>query len=85
MAAIKTIGVVGAGQMGNGIAHVCALAGYDVVLNDISEDALKAGLVTIEKNMTRQVARDLITPDDLTAGLARIKTSTSMDLSLIHI
>lgn len=79
MAAIKTIGVVGAGQMGNGIAHVCALAGYDVVLNDISEDALKAGLVTIEKNMTRQVARDLITPDELTAGLARIKTSTSMD------
>lgn len=79
MAAIKRIGVIGAGQMGNGIAHVCALAGYDVVLNDISEDALVAGLATIEKNMTRQVARDIIKIDDLTAGLARVTTSASMD------
>ena len=79
MAGIKTIGVIGAGQMGNGIAHICALAGYDVVLNDISEEALTAGLATIEKNMTRQVARELITPDDLTAGLARIVTTVSMD------
>lgn len=79
MAGIKTIGVVGAGQMGNGIAHVCALAGYDVVVNDISEDALKSGMSAIEKNMSRQVARDLITPDDMTAGLKRITTATSMD------
>lgn len=79
MAAIKTIGVIGAGQMGNGIAHVCALSGYDVVLNDLSDDALKAGLATIEKNMSRQVARDLITPDEMTAGLKRIIMSTSMD------
>jgi len=79
MAAIKKIGVIGAGQMGNGIAHVCALAGYDVVLNDISEEALTAGLQTIEKNMTRQVARDLISVEDMTAALGRITTSGSMD------
>ena len=79
MAGIRTVGVIGAGQMGNGIAHVCALAGYDVVLNDISADALDAGLTTIEKNMTRQVARDLISPDQLTTSMARIKPSTSMD------
>jgi len=79
MVAIKKIGVIGAGQMGNGIAHVCALAGYDVVLNDISEEALTAGLQTIEKNMTRQVARDLISLDDMTAALGRITTSGSMD------
>jgi len=79
MVAIKKIGVVGAGQMGNGIAHVCALAGYDVVLNDISEEALTAGVQTIEKNMTRQVARDLISVDDMTAALGRITTSGSMD------
>ena len=48
MAEIKTVGVVGAGQMGNGIAHVCALAGYNVVLNDFSQDAFDAGLTTIE-------------------------------------
>jgi len=79
MAGIKTIGVIGAGQMGNGIAHICALAGYDVVLNDISEDALTAGISTIEKNMARQVARELITPDDMTTALARIATTISMD------
>jgi len=79
MAGIKTVGVIGAGQMGNGIAHICSLAGYNVVLNDISDDALTAGLATIEKNMTRQLARELITPDELKAGLARIVTTVSMD------
>ena len=53
MTKLQTIGVIGAGQMGNGIAHVCALAGYDVVMTDISEDALKHGLETMEKNMAR--------------------------------
>ena len=76
MADIKTVGVVGAGQMGNGIAHVCALAGYDVLLNDVSQDALDKGLATIEKNMTRQVSRDMISLDDMKAGLARISPST---------
>ena len=79
MTTIKTIGVIGAGQMGNGIAHVCALAGYNVVLNDISGTALKEGIATIEKNMTRQVSRDLISVDDMKAGLARISTEKEMD------
>ena len=79
MAEISTIGVVGAGQMGNGIAHVCALAGYDVVLNDISQDALDAGLTTIEKNLGRQLSRELITVDEMKAAKARIKTSTEVN------
>jgi len=78
MADIKRVGVVGAGQMGNGIAHVCALAGYDVALNDISEDALDAAKTTIEKNMMRQVGRDVIKPDDMTAALKRITFSSGM-------
>ncbi|MDJ0919577.1 MAG: 3-hydroxybutyryl-CoA dehydrogenase [Henriciella sp.] len=78
MAGIKTIGVVGAGQMGNGIAHVCALAGYDVILSDLSQDALDRGLATIEKNMTRQVSRDVITVDSMKAAQARIKGTTDI-------
>ncbi len=78
MADIKTIGIVGAGQMGNGIAHVCALAGYDIILNDLSQDALDQGLATIEKNMMRQVARDLISVDDMNAAQARIQTVTDV-------
>ncbi|MEM9573167.1 MAG: 3-hydroxybutyryl-CoA dehydrogenase [Pseudomonadota bacterium] len=78
MAEIKTIGVVGAGQMGNGIAHVCALAGYDVILNDISQDALDAGLTTIEKNMSRQLSRELISMDDMKAAQSRISTTVEV-------
>ncbi len=78
MAEIKTIGVVGAGQMGNGIAHVCALAGYDVILNDVSQDALEKGLSTIEKNMTRQVSREVISLDDMKTAQGRIRTSVEM-------
>jgi 3-hydroxybutyryl-CoA dehydrogenase len=78
MAELKTIGVIGAGQMGNGIAHVSALAGYDVILTDISDDALEHGMAQIEKNMTRQVSRELIKVDDLKAGLKRITTSSSI-------
>ena len=78
MTDIKTVGVVGAGQMGNGIAHVSALAGYDVILNDISQDALEKGVETIEKNLSRQVARELITIDDMKATLGRIKTSVAL-------
>jgi 3-hydroxybutyryl-CoA dehydrogenase len=62
--------------MGNGIAHVCALAGYDVLMNDISQDALDKGIATIEKNMTRQVSRDMISVDEMKAAQARIQTST---------
>ncbi|GAB5459819.1 MAG: 3-hydroxybutyryl-CoA dehydrogenase [Henriciella sp.] len=78
MAEIKTIGIVGSGQMGNGIAHVCALAGYSVVLSDQSRAALDKGLETIEKNMTRQVSRDLISPDEMTAAIARIQDTTEL-------
>jgi len=78
MTKLQTIGVIGAGQMGNGIAHVCALAGYDVVMTDISEDALKHGLETMEKNMARQVAREQFSPDAMKAALKRITTSTSI-------
>ncbi|WP_298678980.1 3-hydroxybutyryl-CoA dehydrogenase [uncultured Lentibacter sp.] len=69
---IKTVGVIGAGQMGNGIAHVMALAGYQVVLNDVNAEALKAAQSKIEKNMARQLSRALITEEAMQAGLARI-------------
>ncbi len=78
MAEISTIGVIGAGQMGNGIAHVSALAGYDVVLTDVSEGALAKGMATIEANMTRQVAREVITPDELKAALKRVRPSADI-------
>jgi 3-hydroxybutyryl-CoA dehydrogenase len=73
MSNIRTIGVVGAGQMGNGIAHVCALAGYDVLLNDADPARVEAGLETVRKNMSRQVGRSLITQADMDAGVKRIK------------
>jgi 3-hydroxybutyryl-CoA dehydrogenase len=69
---IRRIGVIGAGQMGNGIAHVCALAGYDVVMNDISQQALDAGMETIRGNLARQVKREKITAEVRDAALARI-------------
>ncbi len=75
---LKRIGVVGAGQMGNGIAHVVALAGYDVVLNDLSEDRLKAALDEIRVNMTRQASRGQISGDDMDKALKRITTSTDL-------
>ncbi|MEM7494411.1 MAG: 3-hydroxybutyryl-CoA dehydrogenase [Pseudomonadota bacterium] len=78
MAQLETVGIVGAGQMGNGIAHVCALAGYNVILNDIAQGALDKGLSAIEKNMTRQLARDLITKDEMESGLERITATTSL-------
>ena len=78
MTNLQTIGVIGAGQMGNGIAHVSALAGYDVVMTDISEDALKHGLDSIEKNMARQVSREQFSLDEMKTALARISTSTSI-------
>jgi 3-hydroxybutyryl-CoA dehydrogenase len=72
MKSLKKIGVIGAGQMGNGIAHVCALAGYDVKLNDISEDRIKTGLANINGNMQRQVSKALISESDRQTALARI-------------
>ncbi|MCJ8144385.1 3-hydroxybutyryl-CoA dehydrogenase [Ancylobacter sp. A5.8] len=72
---IKSIGIIGAGQMGNGIAHVCALAGYDVVLNDLEADRIKSGLATINGNMVRQVAKGLYSDEERQAALARITGS----------
>mmetsp|Transcript_22648 Transcript_22648/g.37138 ORF Transcript_22648/g.37138 Transcript_22648/m.37138 type:complete len:319 (-) Transcript_22648:5428-6384(-) len=72
---IKTVGIVGAGQMGNGIAHVMALAGYDVMLTDISADALQAAVATIDKNLERQVSRDKISADIKAAAMERIATT----------
>ena len=69
---VKQIGVIGAGQMGNGIAHVCSLAGYDVVMTDVDMDRAKAGQAAIEKNLARQLTRGLITQDERDAALNRI-------------
>ena len=75
---IERIGVVGAGQMGNGIAHVCALAGYDVLMTDISEDALSAALRTVGKNLDRQVSKGLIEASDKDEALRRIGTTLTL-------
>ncbi|MDE1973287.1 MAG: 3-hydroxybutyryl-CoA dehydrogenase [Hyphomicrobiales bacterium] len=69
---IRKIGVIGAGQMGNGIAHVCALAGFNVLLNDIAVERISEGLATISGNLARQVSRQRITDEDREATLKRI-------------
>ncbi|TYB80069.1 3-hydroxybutyryl-CoA dehydrogenase [Maritimibacter fusiformis] len=76
--AIETVGVVGAGQMGNGIAHVMALAGYKVLLTDVSQDALDAALGIIAQNLDRQVSRGKITQADRDAALGRISTTLTL-------
>ena len=76
---IQNVGVIGAGQMGNGIAHVCALAGYSVLLNDLSADRIKAGMATINGNMARQVGKKSISEDDRKNALARIKPAETYD------
>ncbi|MDQ1901827.1 3-hydroxyacyl-CoA dehydrogenase NAD-binding domain-containing protein, partial [Paracoccus sp. WLY502] len=68
---IETVGVIGAGQMGNGIAHVFALAGYDVLLTDISQDAMDKALSLIERNLERQVTRGKIDADAKKSAMAR--------------
>src|SRR3981189_3545052 len=79
MAMIKKVGVIGSGQMGNGIAHVSALAGFDVVINDISADRLKSGMATINGNLSRQVSKKIITEDARKQALERIVSTESMD------
>ncbi|MEZ2146984.1 3-hydroxybutyryl-CoA dehydrogenase [Bradyrhizobium sp. DN5] len=78
-AVIKKVGVIGAGQMGNGIAHVAALAGFDVVLNDVSADRLKSGMATINGNLARQVSKKAVTEDDKAKAMARIKLAEKLD------
>ena len=75
---IRTVGVVGAGQMGTGIAHVLALAGYDVMLNDVAPSALEAALALIGRNLDRQVARGKVTAEGKDAALARITTTLAI-------
>ncbi|HSR78245.1 MAG TPA: 3-hydroxybutyryl-CoA dehydrogenase [Xanthobacteraceae bacterium] len=76
---IRKVGVIGAGQMGSGIAHVCALAGLDVALNDVSDDRIKEGLATVNGNMARQVARERITEEQRQAALKKIKPALNFE------
>ncbi len=75
---IRSIGVIGAGQMGNGIAHVCALAGYDVVMNDLSQEQLDNAMEVIDGNLARQAGRGRITEDDRQAAMRRITPTTDV-------
>ncbi len=75
---IQSVGVIGAGQMGNGIAHVFALAGYDVLMTDVSKEALEKALDLIEKNLDRQVSREKITSSERDAALNRIETTLAL-------
>ena len=77
---LRRIGVIGAGQMGGGIAHVCALAGLEVVLTDVSDDQLQRGYQAIEHNLSRQVARGRIHESEKDAAMARIATGQDYGL-----
>ncbi len=73
---IKTIGIIGAGQMGSGIAHVCAMSGFDVKLSDVTEERLSAAVSLIDKNITRQVTKGKTTEKAKQDALAKITTGT---------
>ncbi|HLN79918.1 MAG TPA: 3-hydroxybutyryl-CoA dehydrogenase [Thermoanaerobaculia bacterium] len=75
----RTIGVVGAGQMGNGIAHVAAASGFEVILTDVEERFLEKARATIEKNLDREVAKGKRSAEDRSAALGRIATTTDLD------
>ena len=75
---ITSVGIVGAGQMGNGIAHVFALAGFDVLMTDITQEALDKALALIGRNMDRQVARGKVSAEDKAAALGRIRTTLKL-------
>jgi 3-hydroxybutyryl-CoA dehydrogenase len=76
---IGKVGVIGAGQMGNGIAHVCALGGHDVYFMDVEKDRVQAAMQTIDRNMGRQVSRERITEAEKKKALKRIVTGTTLD------
>ena len=76
---IRKVGVIGAGQMGSGIAHVCALGNFDVKIHDVAADRIKQSLATINGNMARQVSKKLITEEQRQAALKRIQPAESMD------
>jgi 3-hydroxybutyryl-CoA dehydrogenase len=75
---VQSVGVIGAGQMGNGIAHVFAVAGYDVLLTDISQDALNKAIALIDRNLERQVARDKITAEVKATAMGHIRTTLKL-------
>ena len=75
---IRSVGIVGAGQMGNGIAHVFALAGYDVLMTDISQKALDDAVALIDRNLERQVSRGKTSAEAKAAAMARIKTTMTL-------
>jgi 3-hydroxybutyryl-CoA dehydrogenase len=79
MVDIHRVGVIGAGQMGSGIAHVCALAGFNVTLNDVSEERVRAGIATINGNMARQVVKQAISENVRQAALDRIDAGANID------
>jgi len=76
--AIQTVGVIGAGQMGNGIAHVLSQSGYSVLLNDVNQDALERGVERVRKNMDRQLRSGKISEDEINAAMGRIKTTLDL-------
>ncbi|OJW51240.1 MAG: 3-hydroxybutyryl-CoA dehydrogenase [Alphaproteobacteria bacterium 41-28] len=76
---IENIGVIGAGQMGSGIAHVCVLAGYEVFLSDVSKEALEKGVAAIDHNMERQVARNKLSVQEKEEALKRLHTFTGLE------
>jgi 3-hydroxybutyryl-CoA dehydrogenase len=80
MVEIKTIGVIGAGQMGAGIAHVCALSGYDVLWNDVSCERIDAGLETVRRNLNRQVSKGMIAFDQMELALPLIQPAPSQEV-----
>ena len=77
--AIRTIGIIGAGQMGNGIAHVAAVAGFDVKLHDVAEERIKSALATIDGNMARQVAKGVIADDIRRGAMAKIAAAPRLE------
>jgi 3-hydroxybutyryl-CoA dehydrogenase len=76
---IRKVGVIGAGQMGSGIAHVAALAGFSVMLNDVAPERIEAGIATINGNMARQVSKSLIKEDERKAALERIEAANTVE------
>jgi 3-hydroxybutyryl-CoA dehydrogenase len=79
MSEIRKVGIIGAGQMGNGIAQVCVQAGYDVALNDLSEDRIKAGFATINGNLAKLVAKGSLQENERQTMLGRLNAAPTFE------